>query len=303
MLWLFLEAFVAGLLAVFTPFVYTILPLTVGYLSRGTKSKAEKTRNTLYYALSIVLIFTSLGAILALIIKVTGLLRYANHWIFNLAFCRLFFMLGISLLGAFSVKLPASWIHSTASRAKSSNFIGIFYMALTLPGSSFASTAPIIVLVMVLATGLGFAGPIVGMFGFAVGLALPFVFPAIRHFFFGYKTVLNNVKVVLAFCFMLIGLKFLSIADASLGWHIMDREIFIAILILICITMGVYMLNGLKLAHDYASEKNIHGQDYVSLSHLFIAIAVLTFAVYLLPGMWGAPLHGMGGFLPTARID
>ena len=297
--WLFIQSFIAGLLAVFTPFVYTILPLTVGYLAKGTLSKSEKRRNLIYYAFSIILIFTFVGVLVGLIVKYTGLLRYTDHWLFNLFFFRLFLILGISLLGVFSIKLPKSWVDSTAARAKSSNFSGIFFMAATLPFTSFASTAPIIVLVLVFTVKAGFIGPVLGLFGFGAGLALPFLFPGITNMFFSFKTLLNNVKVVLGFFSMLIALKFLSNADISLGWHLLDREIFIAILILMSVLMGLYMLGKIRLLNDYTPEKNVYGQEYVMLSRLFIAIFLFCFAVYLLPGMWGAPLHGVSGFLPN----
>ncbi len=255
LLWLFIQSFIAGLLAVFTPFVYTILPLTVGYLSKGTKSKSEKIRNLLYYALSIIIIFSLLGILIAEIIKSTGLLRYTGHWLFNLFFFRLFLVLGISFLGVFSFKLPASWVSSTASKAKASTFKGIFYMALTLPGSSFSSTAPIIVLVLVFASKAGFIGPVIGLLGFAVGLALPFLFPGITNVVFSFKSFLNNVKVVLGFFSLLISLKFLSNADISLGLHLLDRDIFIAIMILLFVLIGIYMLGKIKLLNDYTPEK------------------------------------------------
>jgi thiol:disulfide interchange protein DsbD len=297
--WLFLQSLLAGLLAVFTPFVYTVLPLTVGYLSKGVNSKAEKIRNLLYYAVSIIIIFTFIGVLVSVIIQSTGLLKYAGHWIFNLFFCRLFLVLGISLLGVFSFKLPQSWVNSMASKARTTNFKGIFYMALTLPGSSFSSTAPIIVLVLVFTAKSGFLGPVIGLFGFAVGLASPFVFPRVANIVFSFRIFLNNVKVVLGFFSLIIGIKFLSNADISLGWHILDREIFIAILILMFLMMGAYMLGKIKMLNDYAPEQNIYRQEYVPLSRLFLAIAAFCFAIYLLPGMWGAPLHVLSNFLPN----
>lgn len=297
--WLFFQSLIAGLLAVFTPFVYTILPFTVGYLSKGATSKSEKFRNSLYYAFFIIIIFSLLGLLISGIIKTTGLLKYTDHWLFNLAFCRLFLVLGISLLGAFSFKLPEKWVESMATRAKGSNLKGIFYMALTLPGTSFSSTAPIIVMVLVFAAKVGFMGPIIGLFGFAVGLALPFVYPAIANVFYSHKSLLNNVKVVLGFFSLFVGLKFLSNADVSLGWHLLDREVFLAILILMSMLMGFYMLGKIRLLNDYAPETNTYGQPYVSIPRLFIAISSFCFALYLLPGMWGAPLHGVSGFLPN----
>jgi len=296
--WLFIQSLIAGILAVFTPYVYTILPFTVGYLSQATKSKADKIRNILYYALSMIIIFTIFGIVIALIIHTTNLQRFTDHWLFNLFFFRIFAVLGISFMGAFSIKLRSSWVNSTADRAKSGNFRGIFYMALTLPVASFSSTFPIIGLVLLLAGDANIYCPVIGMFGFAVGLALPFVFPRFITIIDSHRSFLNNIRVILGFVSLVIALKFFSNADISLGWHLLDREIFIGLWMLLMVLLGVYMLGKVKLVNDYAPEHNIYGQDYIPLSKLFIAIISFSFAVYLLPGIWGAPLHGVSNFLP-----
>jgi len=295
---LFFQSLAAGLLAVFTPFIYTILPFTVGYLAQGVKSKKGKLIHALYYACSIVIIFSLLGILISVIIKTTGLQRYTDHWLFNLFFFRVFVVLGISFLGAFSIKLPSSWINSVASRAKAGSFRGIFYMALTLPGASFSSTGPIIGLVLVLAGKVSIIGPVVGLFGFAVGLSLPFVFPGIINVFASSKNMLNNVKVVLGFFSLLLALKFLSNADISLELHLINRDLFIIIWVLLVTVMGIYMMGKIKLLHDSAHGHNIYGQEYISLIRLFIAIASFSFALYLLPGLWGAPLNAVNSFLP-----
>jgi thiol:disulfide interchange protein len=294
---LFIQSLFAGLLAVFTPYIYTILPFTVGYLSMGAKSKRDKTINVLYYAFSLIIIFTSLGLLISTIIRTTGLERYTEHWLFNLFFFRVFLILGISFLGAFSFKLPSVWINSIAIRAGSGSFKGIFYMALTLPGASFSSTGPIIGLVLVL-SGVSVAGPVVGLLGFAAGLSLPFIFPGIIKVFASSRTLLNNIKVVLGFFSLLIAMNFLRKADISFGLHLLDRDLFIVIWILLAGFIGVYMLGKIKMLHDYETEYNIYRQEYISIFMLFIAIAVFTFALYLLPGLWGAPLHAVNGFLP-----
>jgi len=297
-IWLFIQSLIAGLLAVFTPYVYTIHPFTTGYLARNTRSANEKIRNSLIYAFSIITIFTLLGFLVSVIIRLTGLQKFTEHWIFNLFLCRTFVVLGISLLGAFSIKLPESWINSLAKKARSNNIKGIVVMAFTLPGASFSSTFPIIVLVLLLAFNAGFFGPVIGLLGFAIGLALPFVYPRMLDIFVRSKSLLNNIKVIMGFFSLMIALKFLSKADISLGYHLLERDLFIEIWIAIWLIMGVYMLGMIKLSNDIATEENIYGQEYIPLSRLFIAIFSFVFALYLLPGIWGAPLHGISIFLP-----
>lgn len=297
-LWLFLQSLILGLLAVFTPYVYTIHPFTVGYLSRNAKSAKQKIVNALIYAGSLITVFTLLGILIALLIKITGLQRFADHWIFNLFFFRIFVTLGISFLGVFAIKLPASWINSMANKAEANNLKGIFFMAVTLPGASFSSTFPIVGLVLLLAGNVSIIGPVIGLFGFAIGLALPFVFPGLLNIFARSKSLLNNIKVIMGFSSLMIALKFLSKADISLGLNLLDRDLFIVIWMGLWAIMGIYMLGFVKLSHDTETEQNIYGQEYIPLSRLFIAIGAFVFALYLLPGIWGAPLHGVSGFLP-----
>ncbi len=293
-----IQSIFAGLLAVFTPYMYTIHPFTTGYLARKTKTPGEKMRNALIYAGSLCVIFTLLGIVVSLIIKFTGLSKFTEHWIFNVFFFRIFLMLGISFLGAFAIKLPASWINSMAKQAKSNNLRGIFFMAFTLPGASFSSTFPIIGLVLLIACNVSIIGPIIGLFGFAIGLAAPFVFPAVLNIFVKSKSLLNNIKVIMGFLSLMIALKFMSKADVSLELNLISRDLFIEIWMIIWAFMGVYMLGMIKLSDDTEPEQNVFGQDYIPLSRLFIAITSFVFALYLLPGIWGAPLHGIAGFLP-----
>ena len=298
LLWLFLQSFIAGILAVFTPYIYTIHPFTTGYLSRNVKSGNQKIINSLIYAFSIIAVFTLLGIVISVIIKLTGLQKFTDHWVFNLLFFRIFITLGISFLGAFSIKLPASWINAMANQAKTNNFKGIFFMAITLPGASFSSTFPIIGIVLVLACNVSIVGPAIGLFGFATGLALPFVFPGLLNMFIKSKSLLNNIKIVMGFFSLMIALKFLSKADISLGYNLLDRDLFIEIWMALWAFMGVYMLGLIKLSNDTETEQNIYGQEYIPLSRLFISIISFVFALYLLPGIWGAPLHGINSFLP-----
>ena len=298
MLLLFLQSLGIGLLAVFTPYVYTILPFTVGYLTKNNNTKTSRIRNPLIYAFFIVLIFTILGLLVATIVNLAGLQKYTEHWVFNLFFFRIFVTLGLAFLGAFTLKLPEKWINRMSSKADNKTIKGIFYMALTLPGASFSSTLPIIGLVLMLAGRVPVVGPVLGMFGFSIGLALPFVFPIMVSIFVKSKSLLNNIKVVMGFFSLMISLKFFSKADISLGYHWISRDMFIMIWLGLWMIMGVYMLGYIKLSHDSESEHNLYGQEYIPLSRLFIALFSITFALYLLPGIWGAPLSAVHNFLP-----
>jgi thiol:disulfide interchange protein DsbD len=296
--WLFIQAVIAGLLAVFTPYVYTIHPFTSGYLVRNVQSQKQKVINRLVYAASLIVIFTLLGLLISILIKVTGVARFTDHWIFNLFFFRIFITLGISFLGAFAIKLPAKWITLIANRAETNNYKGIFFMAVTLPATSFSSTFPIVGLVLLAAGKVSIIGPTIGLFGFAIGLSLPFVFPATLNVVVKKKSFLNNVKVIMGFFSLMIALKFLSRADVALDLHLLGKDIFIEVWMAIWAFMGIYLLGALKLSHDTEPEQNLYGQDFIPLSRLFIAIGAFAFAFYLLPGIWGAPLPGISSFLP-----
>jgi thiol:disulfide interchange protein len=296
-LWLLLQSVVAGLLAMFTPYMYTIHPFTSGYLTRNVKTRKGRIIKTLLYAASLIIIFSLLGTLISGLIKLTGVNKFSEHWVFNLFFFRIFLMLGISFLGAFSFRLPASWINAIADKAKTNNPKGIFIMAATLPAASFSSTFPIIGLVLLQAGHVTIIGPIIGLLGFSIGLALPFVFPSIMSLFKS-KSILNNIKVILGFLSLMIALKFGSNTAVALGSDLISRELFLEIWMGLWALMGIYMLGYIKLSHDTETEHNIYGQPYTSLSRLFIAMASFIFAVYLLPGIWGAPLHGVSNFLP-----
>lgn len=299
---LFFLALIGGMLAVLTPCVYSMIPITVSFFTKRSKTRAEGIRNAAYYSLSIILIFTILGVLISVLFGANALNNLSTNWIANLFFFIVFIVFGVSFLGAFEIALPSSWTSKTDSRAGLSSFSGIFFMALTLVIVSFSCTGPIVGPLLVLAGQGGIAGPVLGMFGFSVGLALPFalfaVFPGMLNKMAASGGWLNQVKVVLGFLELMLALKFLSNADLAMGWRLLDREIFIAIWIVLSIMLGIYLLGRLKLSHDDASPKNVYGQEYVSLFRLFMAITSFTFAVYLLPGMWGAPLNGISQFLP-----
>jgi thiol:disulfide interchange protein DsbD len=243
-----------------------------------------------------------LGVAISAIFGSNALNTLSTNWIANLFFFIIFVVFGISFLGAFEISLPSSWTNTTDSKAGTGNFAGIFFMALTLAIVSFSCTGPIVGPLLVLAGKGGVAGPAVGMFGFSIGLALPFalfaVFPGMLNKMAASGGWLNEVKVVLGFLELMLALKFLSNADLAMGWRLLDREIFIAVWIVISILLGFYLLGKLKFSHDDATPKNIYGQEYVSIFKLFLAISSFTFAVYLLPGMWGAPLNGVSAFVP-----
>ena len=302
LIWLFLAALGGGIAAVLTPCVYSMIPITVSFFTKRSKTRKEGLRNAFYYSLSIIIIFTVLGVLISAIFGANALNSLSTNWIANLFFFIIFVVFGISFLGAFEITLPSSWTSKTDSKAGVGSFGGIFFMALTLAIVSFSCTGPIVGPLLVLAGKGGIAGPAVGMFGFSVGLALPFalfaVFPGMLNKIASSGGWLNQVKVVLGFLELMLALKFFSNADLAQGWRILDREVFIAIWIVLSLLLGFYLLGKLKLSHDDAPSKNLYGQEYVSLFKLFLAITSFTFAVYLLPGMWGAPLNGVSAFVP-----
>lgn len=302
LLWLFLAALGGGFAAVITPCVYSMIPITVSFFTKRSKTRKEGIRNALYYSLSIIIIFTVLGVAISFIFGANALNSLSTNWIANLFFFAIFVLFGISFLGAFEIALPSSWTSKTDSKAGVGSFGGIFFMALTLAIVSFSCTGPIVGPLLVLAGQGGIAGPAVGMFGFSIGLSLPFalfaIFPGLLNKMASSGGWLNQVKVVLGFLELMLAMKFLSNADLAMGWRLLDREIFIASWIVLAVLLGFYVLGKLKLSHDDAPAKNIYGQEYTSIFKLFIAIISFTFAAYLLPGMWGAPLNGMSAFLP-----
>lgn len=299
---LFFGALIGGLLAVLTPCVYSMIPITVSFFTKRSKDRKQGIRNAIYYSLSIIIIFTVLGILISAVFGANALNNLSTNWIANLFFFVVFVIFGISFLGAFEITLPASWTSKTDAKAGIGSFGGIFFMALTLVIVSFSCTGPIIGPLLVIAGRGGITGPAIGMFGFSVGLALPFalfaIFPGLLNKMATSGGWMNQVKVTLGFIELMLALKFLSNADLSRGWRLLDREVFIAIWIVLAVLLGIYLLGKLKLSHDDAPPKNLYGQEYVSLFKLFLAIGCFSFAVYLLPGMWGAPLNAMSQFVP-----
>ena len=300
--WIFFTAFAGGLLALITPCVYSMIPVTVSFFTKRSKTKTEGIKNAFYYSASIVFIFTLLGFLITIIFGPTALNNLATNWIANLIFFLIFLIFGISFLGAFEIALPSSWGNKADSKASTGSFIGIFFMALTLVVVSFSCTGPIIGNLLVIAARGSYWGPLIGMFGFSLALALPF---ALFAFFPGKLNVLgkaggwlNAVKVTLGFLELALALKFLSNADLSKGWRLLDREVFISLWIVIFMLLGIYLLGKIKFSHDDELPKNDFDIPYLSVTRLFFAIASFSFAVYMIPGLWGAPLKAISAFLP-----
>lgn len=302
LLLLFVLSLAGGLLAVTTPCVYSMIPITVSFFTKRSKTRQEGIRNAIFYSLSIIIIFTVLGVALSLAFGGDVLYRISTHWIANLFFFIVFIIFGISFLGAFELTLPSSWTSKTDAKANTQSFKGIFFMALTLVIVSFSCTGPIVGPLIVAASKGGIVGPAIGLFGFSLGLALPFsllaIFPSLMNKMASSGGWLNQVKVTLGIIELALAMKFLSNADLVMGWRLLDREIFIAIWVILSLFLGFYLMGKFKMPKDDGNAKNVFGQEYVSIFKFFLALGSFTFALYLLPGMWGAPLKGMGQFLP-----
>lgn len=302
LIWIFLSAFGGGLLALLTPCVYSMIPVTVSFFTKRSKSRAEGIRNAFYYSVSIVVIFTLIGFLVTLIFGPAALNNLATNWIANIVFFAIFLIFGISFLGAFEITLPASWSTRADSRASTGSFWGIFFMALTLVIVSFSCTGPIIGNLLVLASKGSYYGPLVGMFGFSLALALPFAlfafFPSKLNLLGKAGGWLNSVKVTLGFLELALALKFLSNADLARNWRILDREVFLSLWIVIFLLLGLYLLGKLRFHHDDDLPRNDFGHPYLTVTRLFFAIGAFTFMVYMVPGLWGAPLKGLSAFLP-----
>lgn len=301
--WIFLAGLGAGFLALLTPCIYSMIPITVSFFTKRSKSRKEGIRNAIYYSISIIAIFTGIGFLITLIFGATALNNFATNWIANLFFFAIFLLFGFSFLGAFEITLPSSWTSSSDSKAGTGNFAGIFFMALTLVLVSFSCTGPFIGTMIPLITQSGNRlAALVGFFGFSLALALPFslfaFFPSKINSLGKAGGWLNVIKVTLGFLELALALKFLSNADLARHWRILDREVFIVLWIVIFALLGLYLLGKLKFHHDDELPKNDFGIPYISVTRLMLAIISLAFAVYLVPGLWGAPLKAASAFVP-----
>lgn len=297
-LWrIILLSFLAGLAAVLTPCVFPLVPMTVSFFTKRSVNRKAGIRNALTYSLSIIFIYTIPTLLITLLFGGDALYKISTSVGANILFFLIFIIFAISFFGAFELNLPNSWANKIDSKAGSGGFIGVFFMALTLVIVSFSCTGPIVssLLVQTSAQQLSLA-PVAGMFFFGLGLAIPFslfaFFPSWLNTLPKSGGWLNSVKVTFGFVELALALKFFSNIDLAFHWRILDREIFLAIWITLSVLLGFYLLGKLKFAHD--SELK-----FISVPRLFFAICAFSFAVYLTPGMWGAPLKAMSGLLPT----
>lgn len=302
-LWgLLIAGIAAGLIGFLTPCVYALVPITVSFFTKRSKTKAQGKINALFYSLCIVLIYTLVGALVATVLPKNALNNLSTNWIFNIFLFVLFVLFGISFLGAFEINLPSSWSNKIDSKAGIGSYSGIFFMALTLVVVSFSCTGNFVASLLGLSTAAGKLAPIIGMLGFGLGLALPFAifafFPALLSSLGKSGGWQNALKVVLGFLELALALKFLSNADLDKGWRILDREVFIVLWVVIFVLMGIYLLGKIRFKHDSELKKNDFGLEFVSVPRLLLAIVSLSFAVYLIPGLWGAPLKAVSAFVP-----
>ncbi len=300
---LMLKGILAGLASIITPCVFAMLPMVVSLFLKRSKSRQDSIKVATQYTLSIVAIFAIFGLLLTLFVRDGDFLhRFSTNWITNVVLFIVFFIFGISFLGAFEITLPSKWSTATDKRANTNNFLGVFFMALTLVIVSFSCTLPFLGgLATAITNGTGWA-PFFGFLGFGIGLGLPFtlfvLFPSWLTAINKQGGWLNTVKVSLGFIELAMAFKFLSNADLVKGWRLLDREVFIAIWLVIAGVWGLYLLGTYKLPKDSELPKNLWGQNYVTVPRLLFALCAFTFGAYLLPGMWGAPLKAMGAFIP-----
>ena len=296
-LFIFFAGFLGGLIALLTPCVWPMIPVTVSFVLKSTKDRKKAIRDAITYGLSIIVIYLVMGLLITGIFGASALNDLSTNAIFNILFFLLLVVFAVSFFGAFELVLPASWTSKLDSKADSTTgVLSIFFMSFTLVLVSFSCTGPIIGTLLVQAASMGTAvGPAIGMFGFALALSIPFsvfaIFPNMLQSMPKSGGWLNSVKVVLGFLELALALKFLSVADLAYGWRLLDREAFIVLWIVIFSLLGVYLLGKIKFSHD--SEVK-----YVSVPRLFMAIISFAFAIYMVPGLWGAPLKAISAFAP-----
>jgi thiol:disulfide interchange protein DsbD len=300
LLWFFLISFGAGLLAIVTPCVFPMIPMTVTLFMHDTTSKKKARMEAIVYGLSIIIIYTVIGTVVAVTLGANFANFLSTHWIPNVFFFLIFMVFAASFLGMFEITLP-SWIVNKADKqADKGGYTGAFFMAFTLVLVSFSCTGPIVGAILVRSASGDILMPIIGMLGFSLAFALPFsLFAFFPSWLSGLPKSggwLNSVKVVLGFLELALGLKFLSIADQTYHWHILDREVYLAFWIVIFFLMGMYLIGKLKFNHD-------SDLPYISVPRIIMAIIVFSFVVYMIPGMWGAPLKALSGYLPPTTYQ
>ena len=298
-LWMLLVGgFLGGLVALVTPCVWPMIPMTVSFFLKRSKDRKKGIRDAVLYGISIIVIYVALGLAVSGAFGASALNDLATNAYFNIAFFLLLVFFAISFFGAFELVLPASWTSKMDQKADSaSGLLSIFFMAFTLSLVSFSCTGPIIgtLLVQAATSSSGILAPAIGMLGFALALALPFtlfaIFPNLLQSMPKSGGWLNSVKVVLAFIELALALKFLSVADLAYGWHILDREVFLSLWIVIFTLLGLYLIGKIRFPHDTPQEKT-------PIPALFLAIVSFAFALYMVPGLVGAPLRAISAFSP-----
>lgn len=294
---IFIWGFIGGLIALLTPCVWPMIPLTVSFFLKRSSNRKRAIGDAMIYGVGIIVIYLVLGLAITMIFGAGKLNDLATNALFNILFFLLLVVFAISFFGAFDIKLPARWSNSVDSKAeRTTGLLSIFFMAFTLALVSFSCTGPIIGTLLVEAATMGnISGPAIGMGAFALALAIPFtlfaIFPSLLKEMPRSGGWLNSVKVVLGFLELALSLKFLSVADLAYGWGILDREVFVSLWIVIFALLGIYLLGKLKFSHD-------SDLDHVSIPRFFLALASFSFAIYLVPGLWGAPLKGVSAFVP-----
>jgi thiol:disulfide interchange protein DsbD len=296
--YIFLAGFIAGLIALVTPCVWPMIPMTVSFFLKRTKDRRKSIRDAYTYGISIIVIYVLLGLAVTAIFGASALNSLATNAVFNIIFFLLLVVFAFSFFGAFEIALPASWTTKLDEKADATTgLLSIFFMAFTLCLVSFSCTGPIIgTLLVEAATSGSFIYPAIGMFGFALALSIPFtlfaIFPSMLKSMPKSGGWLNAVKVVLGFLELALSLKFLSVADLAYGWGLLDRETFICLWIVIFAFLGLYLLGKIKLAHDTDDDGRL------STVRMVLALISFSFAVYMVPGLWGAPLKAISAFAP-----
>lgn len=297
--YIFFLGFVGGLVALFTPCVWPIIPMTVSFFLKRSGNRRKGIRDAITYGISIVVIYVALGLIITTLFGANALNDLSTNAVFNILFFLMLVVFAASFFGGFEITLPSKWGDAVDNKAeKTTGLLSIFLMAFTLSLVSFSCTGPIIgfLLVEVSTSGGSALAPTIGMLGFAIALALPFtlfaLFPTWLKSAPKSGGWLNNVKVVLGFLELAFALKFFSVADLAYGWHLLDRETFLALWIAIFALLGIYLLGGIKFPHDDEDE------HHTSVPRFFLALASLAFAIYMVPGLWGAPLKAVSAFAP-----
>jgi thiol:disulfide interchange protein len=304
----FLDGLRWGFISVLQPCLYAMFPVTVTFFLKRSQSRMQGIKNATLYSISIVGIFTLFAVFLTLIFGKDTLYQISTSAAFNIFVFVLFIVFGISFLGAFEITLPSSWTNKVDSKASTNNFSGIFFMALTLVLVSFSCTAPFIGNLLVDVTQQKERlGPVIGFLGFSIAIALPFAFfaffPGLLNKIAKSGGWLNSLKVCFGFIEIAMALKFLSNADLAYHWRILDREVYLSLWIVIFAMLGFYLLGKLKFKHDDHLPLNDYGLPYISVTRLFFALIPLAFTVYMIPGLWGAPLNGISGWLPENKTQ